>query len=331
VAAMRCLLDKLTALIERIEARVERETRGSLPRLIADNEATTRRIMEGIGTILHDVGISGQPPEVADQVHDLTASRLAGWSSTSPVFYHVRNTPREDFNNFEIAVLLLENRLAGGNAAAQILDRYYLSMVTSSSFRNRFTQIAERLADETVRRDSKARPVRILNLHTNTGHELELLANKRDFVEAIRITCLDRDPAALRRARLRLERFGGRSQFVLADARKYAASRTWPEAPYDIIYTVNLFDQLDEDQTAKLISDCRRGLTPGGVLLFGNYAPSLPSAERALIAWLMNWNIRCRSAEEWRRIFAQTWLDAACVRFEPDGLEASNLVIATRP
>ena len=118
---------------------------------------------------------------------------------------------------------------------------------------------------------------------------------------------------------------------VRADARKYAASRTWPEAPYDIIYTVNLFDQLDDEQTAKLIADCRRGLAPGGVLMFGNYSPSMPSAERALIAWLMNWNIRCRPAEEWRQIFAQTWQDAECVRFEPEELQVSQLVIATRP
>ena len=330
VANMRRLLDELAALIEQIEAKIERGTQGALPRLIAENEATTRRIMEGIGTILHDAGMAGEAPEVADQVREEAFARLAAWSSTSPVFYHVRNTPRAEFNNFEIALLLLEHRLGGGNTAAQILDHYYLNMVTCSSFRSRFTQFAGRLAAETERRASRTRPVRILNLHTNTCRELELLANNRDFVETVQIICLDRDPVALRRARQRLDRFAGRVQFVRADARKYAASRTWPEAPYDIIYTVNLFDQLDAEQTARLIADCRGGLSPGGVVMFGNYSPSMPIAERALIAWLMNWNIRCRPAEEWRQIFAKTWLDAECARFEPDEWQASQLVIATR-
>ena len=328
---MRRLLDELAALIEQTESKTERGTPGALPRLIAESEATTRRIMEGIGILLHDVGSAGEPPEVADQVYELAASRLASWSSTSPVFYHVRNTPRTEFNNFEIALRLLECRRGGGNTAAQILDHYYLNMVTCSSFRNRFTQFAGRLAAETVPRASKMHPVRVLNLHSNTCHELELLARNRDFVEAVQITCLDRDPVALRRARQRLERFAGRLQFVRADARKYAASRTWPEAPYDIIYTVNLFDQLDDEQTAKLIADCRRGLAPGGVLMFGNYSPIMPSAERAIIAWLMNWNIRCRPAEEWRQIFAQTWHNAECVGFESEELQVSQLVIATRP
>ena len=136
---------------------------------------------------------------------------------------------------------------------------------------------------------------------------------------------------ALGGARQRLERFAGRSQFFRADARKFAASRTWPEGPYDIIYTVNLLDQLDDEQTAKLIADCRKGLSPGGILMFGNYSPNMPIAERTLIAWLMNWNIRCRPVEEWRRIFAQTWRNAECVCFEPEELQVSQLVIATHP
>jgi SAM-dependent methyltransferase len=325
------LLDDLAALIEQIEVKIERGTQGALPRLIAENEAATRRIMEGIGTILHDVGRAGEAPEVAAQVRELATARLVAWSSTSPVFYRVRNTPREDFSNFEVMLLVLENRLGGGDMAAQILDHFYLNMVISSSFRNRLPQIADLLANEARRRATKGRPVRILNLHTNTGRELELLAGKRSFVEVVQITCLDRDPAALRRTRQRLERFAGRIQFVRADARNYSASRTWPEAPYDIIYTVNLFDQLDDEQTTKLVADCCRGLAPGGVLMFGNYSPSLPNAERAIMAWLMDFNIRSRPAEEWRQIFAQTWGDAECVHFEPEELQVSQLVIATRP
>ena len=229
VQAMQRLLDELTALIAQVEVSSKRGARGTLPRLIAANEATTRQIMEGIGTILYAVGTSGEPPDVVDQVRELAVSRLAAWSSTSPVFYHVRHTPSEDFNDFEIVVLLLENRLAGGNVAAQILDHYYLNMEISCSFRNRFPQFARRLADETERRANKMGPVRILNLHTGAGRELELLDGRRAFTEAVQITCLDRDPVALRRARQRLHRFAGRARFIRADARKYAASRIWPE------------------------------------------------------------------------------------------------------
>ena len=114
MAALRRLLDELAALIEQIEVKTERGTQGALPSLIAENEATTRCIMEGIGTSLHDAGRAGEPPEVADQVRELATTRLSAWSSTSPVFYHVRNTPRAEFNNFEIALLLLENRLGVG-------------------------------------------------------------------------------------------------------------------------------------------------------------------------------------------------------------------------
>jgi SAM-dependent methyltransferase len=287
--------------------------------------------MDGIGALLHSVDMSGEPPAVAGQVRGLAFAQLSAWSKTSPVFYQVYNTPREDFSNFEIVELILENRLAGGDVAAQVLDHYYLNMMTSRSFRARFPLLASRLAQETARRAAVARPVRILNLHTGGGSALQLLAGNRAFVEAVQIVCLDRDPVALRRARQRLERYEGHVRFIRADARKFVASRTWPETPYDIIYAVNLLDQLDDEQTNKLVADCHQGLAPGGVLMFGNFAPSMPIAERAIIGWLMNWNIRVRSPEEWRQIFAQVWHDAECVRFELDELQTSQLVNARRP
>jgi hypothetical protein len=49
------------------------------------------------------------------------------------------------------------------------------------------------------------------------------------------------------------------------------------------------------------------------------------------MAWLMDFNIRSRPAEEWRQIFAQAWRDSGCVSFDLDDLQTSQLVIATRP
>jgi len=328
---MQRLLDELASHIERIEASARAGLHGPLPRLITANEATTRRIMEEIGTLLHAVGAAGEPPDVVDRVRDLALARIAAWSGTSPVFYQVRNTRRDDFNNFEIMVRLLENRHAGGDTSAQILDHYYLNMETCSSFRRRFPRIVRLLADETAHRTAISRPVRILNLHTSACYELELLARNRSFVESVQITCLDRDPAALRRNRQRLERYGTRLRFIKADAREYVAAPNRLEAPYDLIYTLVLFDQVDDEQTAKMIADCRGQLAPGGLLLFGNYAPTMPVAERAIIGWLMDWEIRCRSMQAWREIFAQTWGNPACVRFELDETHTSQLVLAELP
>ena len=80
-------------LIQQVKVKTERGTQGALPRLIAETEATTQRIMEGIGTILHDVGMTGEAPEVVDQVRELAFTGLTAWSST-PVFYHVLNARR---------------------------------------------------------------------------------------------------------------------------------------------------------------------------------------------------------------------------------------------
>ena len=64
--------------------------------------------------------------------------------------------------------------------------------------------------------------------------------------------------------------------------------------------------------------------------MFGNFALTLPASERILIAWAMNWNIRCRGDAELRQIFAHTPFGAESLRVEPEPLGASLLVMATR-
>ena len=110
-----------------------------------------------------------------------------------------------------------------------------------------------------------------------------------------------------------------------ADARKHAASRTWPEAPYDIIYTVNLFDQLDDEQTAKLIADCRRGLAPGGVLMFGNYSPSMPMPRTRPHRRAHELEHPLPASRRVAPDLRGTWRDAECVRFEAEELQVSQL------
>ena len=58
---------------------------------------------------------------------------------------------------------------------------------------------------------------------------------------------------------------------MLADPREFVAAPASSDLPYDIIYAVNLFDQLSDRQTTNLIADCYERLVPGGVLLFGNF------------------------------------------------------------
>ena len=73
MAAMRCLLDELAALIERIEDNVQRSA-GILTRLIPANAATTRSLMEGIGAILHGVAT----PEVRPRFDQYASWRTPG-------------------------------------------------------------------------------------------------------------------------------------------------------------------------------------------------------------------------------------------------------------
>jgi len=320
----------LAVFIQRIEADVAQGGQGYPHSLIIANEATARRLMEEIGTAINEILVTEASPGVVNQVRELVTSRLVTWSSTSPLFYRVLHTPRDSFDDFEISELLLENQPAGADIAAQILDHYYHHMVTSSAFRYRIDRFADHLAAEARRRATVKRPVRILNLHTGAGHELARLAKNAAFARAVQVTCLDNDAAALRRARHQLWKLARATTFVRADPREFVAASDWSDPPYDIIYAVNLFDQLSDRQTTKLIADCYVWLAPGGTLLFGNCQLTLPAHERILIDWLMNWKIRCRSEEGLRQIFSHTSFDPERVHFESDPPHASQMVTAIR-
>ena len=115
-----------------------------------------------------------------------------------------------------------------------------------------------------------------------------------------------------------------------ADPRTFIAADPQADPGYDIIHVTNIFDQLSDRQTARLIAGCYHWLRPGGVFIFANFSAGMPVGERMLIAWAMNWKIRCRSEADLRRIFAR-------MPFGPDSpvivgelSDASLLVIAGR-
>lgn len=324
-------LDELAQLIRQIEVAVSQGAPGGLNGQVLAHETTTRLIMEGLGTAINDFLTWEPPAELLAQVRAKVTTRLRAWASTGPLPFHVLNTPRRSFDSFEIAELLLDNRPSGADAAALLLDHYYLNMVTVCAYRYRFAQIVRLLAEQTAQRRSPDRPVRILNLHTGAGRELAQLARNPAFASAVHLTCLDTDPLALRRLRPKLEaHLGEQVLYLRDDPRRFVAASTPSDRPYDIIYVLTLFDQLSDRQTAKLIADCYQRLRPGGLLMFGNFAHSLPACERILIAWSMNWNIRCRSDDTLRQILARTPFRTQGAACELDPFEASWLVMAVR-
>ena len=287
--------------------------------------------MEALGDWIADYLAQNPPPDEIERARASITGPLRAWSKTSALFYRILNTPSNKFEGFEILELLLENRSGGADPSSQILDHYYLNMVTVRAYRHRFWQIVNELSQQTTQRAALAEPIRILGLHTGSALEILQLAKERTFVRAVEVTCVDTDSTALRLARDRLKtRLLRPVEIVLADPRQYVAAPARHNSPYDLIYASTLLDQIKDPRAAKLFADCYEWLKPGGALIFGNLAVSMPRSERMLIRWGMNWDIRYRSEEGLKKLFDRTPFGAANVQFKYEPLQASMLVVAER-
>lgn len=324
-------LRALEELIARAERNAPRGTSASATDWVKAHEAEIRARMEALGAAIHTFLESQPPAETVARVYTVVTTQLRAWSSASPLFHRIYHVPRAQLDPYEISDLVLANRPAGADLAGHMMDNFYLNTVTARSFRLRIQRLASVLQAETQKRVEDRRPVRILNLHTGVARELDLLAQDRMLRPHVHLTCLDTDAAALRRVRSRLgSSFQRGAEFQLGDPRKVTASRLWPDAPYDIIYALVLCDQLSDRQVWPLIANCHRGLRPGGLLILGNYATSMPVGEYHLIHWVLNFNIRHRDEAALRGLFGRTPFGAEAPRIELDPWRAGFLIMAQR-
>lgn len=332
VDEISALLEELADLIDRVERASVNSTPAKVSAQIMAHQAETQQHMQRLGTAINAFLAAEPPADLVSQVYALVTTRVRAWSATSLLYYHVFNTPRDKLGSYEVYDLLLDRRSGGADVAGYMLDHYYMNTVTAAAFRLRNDLLTQRLAAEIARRaTAKRRPVRLLNLHTGSARELLTLIRDRTLRSVIQVTCLDTDASVIRQVKKTLgSQLAGRAKFQFGDPRNVVASQAWPDAPYDIIYALILFDQLSDRQVEPLIAGCYRGLRPGGVLIFGNYAASMPAAEHTLIDWVLNLNLRRRDEETLRRMFSRTPFGAAAATYELDSFEASWLVIAER-
>lgn len=321
----------LEELIKEAEAVSRQGMTASAVEWARAHEAQTRERMEAIGAAIHAFLVSQPPASAVERVYAAVTSRLRSWSSTSPVFHHIYHVPRHRFDTFEIADLVLAGRPGGADLVGHMMDSFYLNTVAARSFRFRLQKLGSVIHAEVRARVGGQGTIRILNLHTGSGRELDLLIQDRALRPYVHLTCLDTDAAGLRRVRGRLEPlFGSRLVFQFGDPRKIIASRLWPGVLYDIIYALVLCDQLSDRQVGPLIANCYRGLRPGGLLILGNFASTMPVSEYHLIHWGLNFNIRRRDEATWRALFEKTPFGADTLRIQPDPWHASFLITAQR-
>jgi len=161
--------------------------------------------------------------------------------------------------------------------------------------------------------ESRRRPLRILSIAAGAAQELhELLQEIPDIPETLEIVLFEQDKGALACAYRRLKpivdsRWPGRVKLVyLHESIKRLLRDTQlftPLGPFDMIYSVGLFDYLRPTTAVQLARTYESQLAPGGVALIANMVPENPS--RWFMEHHLEWYLIYRSHAELLEIAAR--------------------------
>ncbi len=329
---LSALLNHLSQLIGEIQEEVERQAPRRIPVVLEQHRTRVYQAMTALGEWINGFLAERPAPAILQQVRQQVVTQIRDWSRGSPLLQYSLDRARSKRGVRELVQHLLDDRPTGADVAALVLNDFYKYSIGGMAFRGRLRLLTEALELNVLSRANAGnKDVRILSLHVGGADELKTLAQDVTFATVAHVTCLDESPDALRDvARSLPAEMRKNFSVVRIEAQHYATSPHRPAEPFDIIYSVSLFEHLKMEQAARLIEDCHSLLGPHGILLAGSVTSKIPSSEQVLRAWLTEQDREYRDEAAWRQVFARSGFDAGRLRFDYEPLKANVVVRAER-
>ncbi|HEY4219043.1 MAG TPA: cyclic nucleotide-binding domain-containing protein [Gemmatimonadaceae bacterium] len=211
--------------------------------------------------------------------------------------------PRGYPNDWETLRRIHRNEPEGEGRLGALVDRWFLDRPICRTIRASRDWMASLLVEAA---DGAAdHPIEVTSVASKAGSELlDAMAARPG---AIRATCLDGDPAALREGgqlarRLSLE---DAVSFVNANVVRVAAGETRVALPpQQVISALGLLEYLNDADVVALLNWARATLAPGGAFIGTNLRIS--GSDRVLTNHILEWPIVSRSEGELRDLIAES-------------------------
>lgn len=204
----------------------------------------------------------------------------------------------------------------------KIIDSIYLNQPSTSGFDrlwdNKYQKLDASMATRERKEDfkriikdvvngHKRNNVRIMNLGSGPAREIkELLEEDIDRVfSKVIFDCYDFENSAIEYAK-KLLNSPNNVNFFKKNVIRLALSKDLPKDipwKYDLIYSMGLFDYLEEKVAVRLISNLRKLMNKGGVMVVTNYREKYTNASACLMEWIAEWNLIYRTRKEFEDLF----------------------------
>ena len=257
-----------------------------------------------------DAAVRSAPPGHTAALMQWSRRHLHEFFMQSPSMHRAFQKPFGYPGDYEVMRFIYERPFEGQTLFAKAISLAFDQTRAARAVRHR-KDLVKRRTRQLI--ESRGRPLRILSVAAGPAQELfELLQEIEDIAEPLEIVLFEQDKGALAYAYGRLR--------PLVDSR-------WPEdvklvylqesikrllrdsqlftplGPFDLLYSVGLFDYLRPTTAVQLARTFESQLAEGGSALIGNMSPENPS--RWYMEHHLEWNLVYRTHAELLEIGAR--------------------------
>jgi SAM-dependent methyltransferase len=206
----------------------------------------------------------------------------------------------------------------------RLFDNYFLLSTISVAVRNRKEDIKRKII-KYINVQPHGKKIRVLSLASGPAREVkEMIDANPEWHKNVVFDCFDMQNDAHKYAKGMMN---GHDNvfFETINVLKISLARDVVSRvgrKYDLIYSTGLFDYLEYQVSVRLVSNLRKLLKPGGVLLIADvreryYNPAVFNME-----WACNWELVYRTDSEFRNIFVNAGFKEPSLRhsFEQQGI-----------
>ena len=206
--------------------------------------------------------------------------------------------------DYEMMRMLYDNSYEGTTHLGRLIHKYFIETNSIAiAVRNRLIMIPQLIIEYINRKN-----ISILSVACGPAYEVtDILKNSY----LCKVTLLDQDKEALQAAKDRIPNNPNVSYLNINIKTLFKNPKI--VGNHDFIYSMGLFDYLN-DKEAKIICKCLfSALNPGGVLIIRNFSINTPKKDRYAIEYWGDWNLIYRTEEQMLSLVPN---DETCTKYK---------------
>ena len=212
----------------------------------------------------------------------------------------------------------------------RLFDNYSQMSPAANAIRNRKQDIKRFIRALSV--SNKKKPLKIMDLASGPCRDVkELLEEIAPVPGDIEIDCFDQDERAIEYAKKLLGPLAKMVAFHQENAVRMAFKKETQREEYDLIFSLGLFDYLDDRIAQRLVAALKRHLKKDGQLFIANFSEKYQNPSFYFLEWVGEWQLIYRSIEDFKKIFLAAGFSDQDLKVESEQQGIIHYIVARNP